>query len=433
MARGISSSLVRYVRRIAFVGQEADPDDKGLVERFVSQHDEAAFEALLRRHGPMVLGVCQRLLTNPSDAEDAFQATFLVFLRKASSLSRRELVANWLYGVAYRTALKARGREAQRREHYKNFAVHSQMKTSEQTIWQDLRPVLDEEVRRLPAKYRSPVVLCYFQGKTLTEAAEQLGWPAGTVSGRLSRARDLLRKRLTRRGLAISGGLLTMHLSESMSSALSPALISVTLRSAALVIAAPAAATGTLSPSVATLMKGVLQAMLLSKIKVASSILFVLVLVSTGVGVLAMSKSAAHQTEERVPETAKPPPKIDNKLPELYKALLEAARTEMDARRKEFEAGRGTLDIMLGASRRLLQAEVESSQKRPDQIAAYEAHLKRMKEAEELNQARFNAGRIMVQDLAQSTYYRVEAEIWLERAKRGMKIDRWSFREDLNK
>src|SRR5262245_25045214 len=122
MSRGTSSSLVSYIRRIAFTGHQEGSDDRELVRRFVADRDEAAFEALLRRHGPMVLGVCQRLLANPSDVEDAFQVTFLVFLRRVSSLSRRELVANWLYGVAYRTALKARNREARRHEHYKKLA-----------------------------------------------------------------------------------------------------------------------------------------------------------------------------------------------------------------------------------------------------------------------------------------------------------------------
>jgi RNA polymerase sigma factor (sigma-70 family) len=420
MARGVSSSLVSYIRRIASSGHEAGSDDRELVQRFVAERDEGAFEALLRRHGPMVLGVCQRLLANPSDAEDAFQVTFLVFLRKVSSLSRRELVANWLYGVAHRTALKARGREAQRRGHYKRFVVNSEMKASDEATWRDLRPIVDEEVRRLPAKYRSPIVLCYLQGKTLMEAADQLGWPVGTVSGRLSRARDLLRRRLTRRGLAVSSGLLAMHLSQSTSSAVSPALILATLRSAALVIAAPAAATGTISPSVVALMKGVLQAMLLSKLRVVGPILFVLFLASAGAGVLTFSKVRGHQIDEKKTEAPRIAPKVDDKLPELFKAWVEAAKTEVDARTREFVAGRGTLDICMGASKRLLEAERESTKKRADQIAAYEAHWHRMKEIEKINLQRFNQGLIAIQDLAQSTYIRIEAEIWLERARRGI-------------
>src|SRR5262249_17501866 len=148
--------------------------------------DEAAFTALVNRHGPMVLGVCRRVLRPAHDADDAFQATLLVLLRKARPLRRPELLGNWLYGVAHRTALKARTLAAKRRARERPVVDHLAGAPSPTAAWGDVRPVLDEEVSRLPAKYRAPVVLCYLEGKTNEEAARLLGCPTGTVFSRLA-------------------------------------------------------------------------------------------------------------------------------------------------------------------------------------------------------------------------------------------------------
>src|SRR5436305_1502875 len=140
--------------------------DGELVDGFVARRDGAAFEALVRRHGPMVLGVCRRVLGHAHDAEDAFQATFLVLVRKAASVRPREQLANWLYGVAYHTALKARAAAARRRAREKRAGAMSRRTTLPEDRWSDLQPVLDEELARLPDKYRVPVVLCDLEGKT---------------------------------------------------------------------------------------------------------------------------------------------------------------------------------------------------------------------------------------------------------------------------
>src|SRR5262249_26019760 len=155
------------------------------------------------RHGPMVLGVCRRVLDHAHDAEDAFQATFLVLARKAASIVARDTVGNWLYGVAYRTAHKARVAAARRRLKERQM---SRPEALDEDVWRELRPVLDQELNRLPEKYREPVILCDLEGQTRKEAARRLGWPEGTLSGRLSRARVLLAKRLARHGLTLSGG-----------------------------------------------------------------------------------------------------------------------------------------------------------------------------------------------------------------------------------
>src|SRR5262249_22740610 len=150
--------------------------------------DAAAFAALVRRHGPTVLGVCRRVLHNAHDAEDAFQATFLVLVRKGRSIAKREALSSWLYGVAYRVALKAQADLVRRRQHERQAAGRFDEASQPETTGDDLRPILDEEVNRLPDKYRRPIVLCYFEGKTYQEAARLLGWPAGTTSVRLARA-----------------------------------------------------------------------------------------------------------------------------------------------------------------------------------------------------------------------------------------------------
>jgi len=198
---------------------DGDPSDAELLRSFSTGRHEAAFETLVRRHGPMVQGVCRRILGDVHDAEDAFQAVFLVLVRKSASIRRPELLANWLYGVACRIARKARI-GAIRKENRERRAA--QMPTQEQLLdheWTELKAVLDEELSHLPEKYRAPLVLCYLCGQTNAAAAEQLGWPSGSMSERLSRARELLRKRLNRRGLTLSAGLLALLLSQMQASA----------------------------------------------------------------------------------------------------------------------------------------------------------------------------------------------------------------------
>jgi RNA polymerase sigma factor (sigma-70 family) len=255
------------------------PDDGGttdgrLLERFVSDRDEAAFEALVRRHGPMVLGVCRRLLHNPQDAEDAFQATFLVLVRKAAAVGRRELLGNWLYGVAYRTALDARSAAARRRARERQVSAMPEPEANDGAdVGPDLRPLLDQELSRLPDKYRVPVVLCDLQGGTRRGVAEQLGVPEGTLSGRLTTARRMLARRLARRGLVLSAGALTAALSPGAASACVPAPLLTATVGAATALAAGPAAVGVVSAPVAALTEGVLKAMLVKKLKVVTAVL----------------------------------------------------------------------------------------------------------------------------------------------------------------
>jgi RNA polymerase sigma factor (sigma-70 family) len=185
-------------------GPAAVPSDRELLDRFHRQRDQAAFEVILRRHGPMVLGVCRRILPQAHDAEDAFQATFLVLVRKAGVLRDPGLLANWLYGVAYRVARKARARLARRSEYERQAASMPAADVPLDLAWREMRSLLDEELQALPAKYQAPLVLCYLEGLSNEEAARRLGWPSGSISYRLAKGRELLRQRLARRDRALS-------------------------------------------------------------------------------------------------------------------------------------------------------------------------------------------------------------------------------------
>lgn len=204
MAVGRLNRLVAFCHNLLGARPAGESTDGHLLERFATQREPAAFEELLRRHGSLVLGVCRGVLRDAHDAEDAFQATFLVLLRRAGALERRASVAGWLYTVAYHIALRQKAAAARRRTGEGRVSEPASLDPVEEAGAHELRPLLDEEISRLPEKYRAPILLCYLQGKTNDEAAQTLGWPVGTVSGRLARARDLLRTRLVRRGITLA-------------------------------------------------------------------------------------------------------------------------------------------------------------------------------------------------------------------------------------
>jgi RNA polymerase sigma-70 factor (ECF subfamily) len=259
----------------------AIPDGQ-LLGRFVATRDEPSFAALVRRHGPMVFGVCRRILHDFHDAEDAFQATFLVLARKAPALVVGESLACWLYGVAYRTALEAQAMSARRRTHEKLVSnlPHPAVMPAEVADW---RPLLDRELNLLPEKYRAAIVLCNLEGRPRREAARLLGIGGGTLSSRLAPARGLLARRLARCGVALSAGALAVVIGEGDVSAAPPAaLILSTARAGALVAAGQVAAVST--PAV-LLMKGVMKAMLMKKLRlVVGTVILVLALGAAGIG-----------------------------------------------------------------------------------------------------------------------------------------------------
>jgi RNA polymerase sigma factor (sigma-70 family) len=270
-----------FVQRICRNNLWNDETDGHLLHGFLTQKEDRAFEALVRRHGPMVLGVCRRVLGHAHDAEDAFQATFLVLVRKAHSLAGRHTIGNWLYGVAFHTALKARAAKAKRRERESQVRtmIHIESPRDEDADWQRL---LDQELSRLPNRNREPVVLCDLEGKTRREAARLLNLPDGTLSGRLTTARRLLARRLARRGVALSGGALAATLAQSMSSACVPSPLIVSTVKAATMIASGQMAAGVISANVYNLTEGVMSAMIIAKFKFAAALVIALGLAAGG-------------------------------------------------------------------------------------------------------------------------------------------------------
>jgi RNA polymerase sigma factor (sigma-70 family) len=299
MANSKTSRVIQHLRRAVLLRDGAGMTDGQLLDCFLSQRDDAAFGALVRRHGPMVWGVCRRVLHHHHDAEDAFQATFLVLVRKAASVEPKEMVANWLYGVAYQTALKARSVAARRKERERQVVEMSEPAVAEREGWHDLQPLLDQESRRLPDKYRVPLVLCDVEGKTRKEAARQLGWPDGTVAGRLATARRMLAKRLARHGLAVSGGALAAVLSQKAAS-VPASVVSSTIKAASLLAMGPAAATGVISIQVAALAEGVMKAVLMSKLKSVMAVTLAMVAtVGIGAGLLGSGTVAGGKHENQ--------------------------------------------------------------------------------------------------------------------------------------
>ncbi len=255
--------------------REAAPADSDgrLLERFILNQDEFAFEEIVRRHGLMVLGVCQRVLDSRHDAEDCFQAVFMVLVRKAATIQPREMVGNWLYGVAYRTALEARKLAARRRNlEKKKFAMPQPESAAD--LWTEMRPLLDKELSRLPDKYRFVLIACDLEGKTRKTVAEQLRLPEGTIASRLARARTMLAKRMQRYSLIVSPGFLAHLLTQRGSANGLPE---------ALIAKATAALSPEASSNAAALADAVVCGMLWVKIKTATALVCVAVLLGISV------------------------------------------------------------------------------------------------------------------------------------------------------
>jgi RNA polymerase sigma factor (sigma-70 family) len=283
MATDPMNKVICYLRS-SLLPEGADLADGQLLERFVDRRDAAALEVLVRRHGPMVWGVCRRILQNHHDAEDAFQATFLVLARKAASVRPRAKVGSWLYGVAYQTALKARATRAKRKTRERQVENMPEPAVAESVAWRDLQAELDHELSRLPEKYRAVIVLCDLEGRTAKEVAQQLDLPQGTVASRLARGRAMLAKRLVRPGAAVTGCSLAGVLSLEAASATVPnTVMTSTIKILAAAAAGQVATTGLVSAKVVDLSEGVVRGMLLTKLKFAIVIVLGLTITVGGV------------------------------------------------------------------------------------------------------------------------------------------------------
>jgi RNA polymerase sigma factor (sigma-70 family) len=321
MAVGQHSTIVQQLRSLLLKQDVKGATDEYLLASFLDQRDEAAFEALVRRHGPMVLGVCRRILGSSHDAEDAFQATFLVLVRKAASIRPKSMVGHWLYGVACRTALDARRAAAKRKA--KEAAVLPRTPRPTDGDRADLRAVLDEELQRLPPKCRAVIVLSDLEGKTRKEVAQQLGWPEGSVASRLARARARLAMRLARYGLAVSGVSVRTLLSEGVASAWVPnSLVAPTVKAASLLAPGQAAA-GAIPAPVGTLVEGALKAMLLNRVLKATVLLLVLVTLGTGTGLLLSHAGRTERQEGKVIPADRPATEAKGKAKDEAKEDLD--------------------------------------------------------------------------------------------------------------
>jgi RNA polymerase sigma factor (sigma-70 family) len=301
-----------------------DGGDRQLLERFVARREEAAFAELVQRHSGMVWGVCRRVLGREEDAQDAFQGAFLVLARKAATIHKGEAVGSWLYSVALRIARVARKNHARRLELEKQARSPSALAPPwEESAYRELQVLLDEELERLPQKYRAPFVLCCLQGMTRAEAARELGWREGTVAGRVGRARTLLQRRLSRRGVAFATVLTVSALAPA--TAAPPALVGTTTQGTLAVLAGKAAA---LSPSAVGLAEAVLKGMTALKLLAGVVLLFTMSL-----GAVAALQQARPRTEPlpeqfyhdfRGAREPLPPLRVEGKAPEAVTRLEQA-------------------------------------------------------------------------------------------------------------
>lgn len=340
----LGNLLVRLRQAALGSCQAADHD---LLQRFVVSNDEAAFALLVKRYGPMVLGLCLRILRQRQDAEDVFQAVFLVLARKAGTIRQRESLPGWLHRVAYRTAMKLRATIARR--HARNLPfldVHEPGRCEDLTLGETER-ILEEELERLADKYRAPILLCCLQGRTRDEAARQLGWKLGVLRGRLDRGRELLRSRLARRGIALSSILLPLVVAANSEASVLSALLSSTVRAEMGAVHVPVAAG--VSAQAAALAQGVIQAMFLAKIKMVVTGVVILGLLGTGAGVLTYRADAqapaANPFVQNVPAadpTAKPPIPLDRPVKDMDRAQL---LREIERLRLELEQARALLKM----------------------------------------------------------------------------------------
>lgn len=368
MARHFLTNVVLQLRATASVQQELELTDGELLERYLHGRDDDAFEALVERHGPMVLAVCRRVVGNLQDAEDAFQATFLVLVRKAASIRPRNKVGNWLHGVAYRAGLKARTLSNRQKERERQMKKVPEATTIETGLWEDLIPLLDQEINALPEKFRLPIVLCDLEGKSRKEAARHLNWPEGTVAGRLAQARTMLAKRLVKRGLPISGGVLAALFAQKAAEAAVPAALSISTVKAAsfALLATGGAATG----KVAAIADGVLKTMLISKLK--ASVLVVLAMAMLVLGGTFLAQVVAESTNEQQRADRLPNEKDANRNPSRLEGTWRRVSVELhgnkNVRYKNYEpfviieAGKLTTTDFLDQIERTGDIKIDSKQ-----------------------------------------------------------------------
>jgi RNA polymerase sigma factor (sigma-70 family) len=425
--------VIDHLRRMALLPAGGGLNDEQLLEIFLLQQENAAFQALVTRHGPMVLGVCHRILGNSHDAEDAYQATFLVFLRNAKRIGQKALLPKWLYGVARRTALQARRAAARRRARERRAADVAQQQDKRGDGYTEMLPFLDQELSRLPDKYQVPIILCDLEGLTRKRAAELLGLLEGTLSMRLDRARALLAKRLARHGTILSGAALALVISQNVAAASVPqALLSSTGKMASLVAIGTAGMAGAIPPTVSALAKGTVISMFLTKAKIMTTVVLLAGFVGAGAMFATQALTAqpgsgqqeggGRQAGEQVPavqekakkdETAEAKEaaasaddkiranarigvlaklRADAQLRELFQERLEALRKRLELTMTKVELGKITLDSVIPPLSELFHAELLYSTSDQGRLAVCEKFLPMATELEKTAKQRLDGG-----------------------------------------
>jgi RNA polymerase sigma factor (sigma-70 family) len=295
--------LLGQLQSMLAAGRGSKLLDGQLLEQFTTERDQAAFATLVRRHGPMVLNVCRRVLHNAADADDAFQATFLVLARKASAIGKREALGAWLHKVAFRVALRARATVARRQEHEQRATGRFGEDPLAAITGRELLTVLDEELQALPARSRAPLILCYLEEQTREEAARHLGLTLATLKRRLEHGRAQLRRRLERRGLALAAAFLTLDSFQTTAKAAFPTLLAANTTKAAMQAAAGKGVGEVASAQIAMLVNGTLRAMALGKAVVASTLLVTVTLVGIGIGFAALQGGGAPKNDHSEPRS----------------------------------------------------------------------------------------------------------------------------------
>ena len=444
MATGQWSIVLRHVQRLFQGGSLSGLSEGQLLERFASTRDEVAFEAILARHGPMVLGVCRGVLDDAHDVDDAFQATFLILVKKAGSLRDTDLLGQWLYGVARRVALRARS-DASRRK----ARERSEVETSVEPVatldaeLRELQVLIREEVDRLSSNDRMAVVLCYLEGLTHEEAADRLGWPVGTVKGRLSRARDKLKGRLTRRGVALPTAALASTLANGASASVPLELLRSTTLAATRLAAGKTLMAGIVSAHAITLMEGVIGTMYATKLKMGLAALVTTCAVTVpsvlafqgqgpvdGLGkapVPIPEKSSGIMTKKRLPI----PPQPDTlrvqearlateALEKTEKALIPPFSSPLQSQSSPFQ-----MEKIPVWSRRLIEAKIGPETPEVDRKAALQAHRDRMSHLVELatELVKGEGSGLTELDVMEAKFRLVEADRWLRDGRIGTLAD----------
>jgi RNA polymerase sigma factor (sigma-70 family) len=464
MTHAASGVLSDHLASLFGAGTCAGLTDGELLERFRTSRDESgerAFEALVTRHGPMVLGICRHFIEDPTDAHDAFQAVFLVLARRAGTIRKGESLGSWLYGVTVRLAARARATAIRRRIRERRVLATasaaalagrspdaSAVNAAERD---DGAAVVHEEVARLPERYRTPIVLCYFEGLTHDEAAARLSWPVGTVRSRLARARDQLRGRLTRRGVVAPStiGPLAAWLIAGQSPATASAAIRAAAAASPLPVHVPAslaraavqvaagqpAAAGSFSVASLSLADGVLATMMLKKLAIIAGVIVTLG-IGSGTGAFLIRSSRAQNPPPAAPAkpvagAAAPQPVSPATLsPNVYPAkpvagaaapqqsgidrllaeLVQAARERLDAEKVLYQSARTTNDRYLAAAAELARVELLAAKTDAERRAIRQRQVDLAKQIEDFAQQVKQFGRGTAADLAESRQRRIQAE-----------------------